>query len=147
MTDVERRQGKRATFEMLQAPWSRRTVVVVEPYASGRETICACIVELGHGVIGAGSLEHAARLVADGSDERVDLLVVAHDMPWIDGWGFLAHLHSRPYVPAIVVCDDTDDRPIRRTLAIRPCFSLRRTFSLAELETTIGVVTRSRRPP
>ena len=128
MTEAMRELRKRSPVEATFHPSSPLRVAVVEPYASGRDTVCACIEELGHAAVGATSLEHAAQLIAGGDDESIDLLIVAHYLPWIDGWGFVARLMSRPDLPAIIVCDVLDDRPAQQTP------TLRRAFSLAELE-------------
>lgn len=130
---------ERSSFDAPLTSWSKLRVAVVEPYASGRDTICACIEELGHGAVGASSLEHAVRLGADGDLQPIDLFLITHYLPWIDGWGLVARLRSACSVPAIVVCDACDDVPNQRNLTMRP------SFSLEDLETALDKFARNHR--
>ncbi|HEU0032546.1 MAG TPA: hypothetical protein VFQ53_18065 [Kofleriaceae bacterium] len=102
--------------------------VVVDSSALGRQTMCACLNELGHHAIAASSSQAAEALIAGG---EVDLVVVDHCPPWSDGWALARRLHDRD-IAAIVLGDPTDARPITRTLA------LTRPVSLHDLERAIA---------
>jgi CheY-like chemotaxis protein len=103
-------------------------VVVVDPYAPGRDSLCACIEDLGHIVSGARDVHDAAQLLRQG---LADLLLIDHSPPWTDGWHSLDALRCVRWVSAIVLSDDEPQANAAAT-------SLRKPVSLAALERALA---------
>jgi CheY-like chemotaxis protein len=122
-------------METLQAHGGDRAVctlrvLVVDPYAPGRDSLCACMEDLGHIVSGARDVHDAAKLLRQG---LADLLLLDHSPPWTDGWHNLDVLRRVRWVPAIVLVDDEPQTRTRVT-------SLRKPVSLTALERAIASV-------
>lgn len=121
----------------IEAP-RRLKVVVIDPYAVGCETLCACLIELGCEAAGARSAELAeqiVRLVA------VDLAIVDHSPPWFDGLEFVGRLRAIRWIPAIVLGDVAEQPALSDTL------TLGRPLSLDDLERGLERLGRRTRLP
>jgi len=122
-----------------RSPSPARRVLVIEPYASGRRAICACIVELGHEALEVETLD-AARILAASSG--VDLVIAAWDDD--DSRAVLDALRAGdPELPTVVLSDcrpRVATGPAGAMLLVKP-------FTLVSLERAIELMARPRAAP
>jgi Flagellar regulatory protein FleQ len=118
---------------------SSRRVLVIDAYASGRRTICTCIVELGHEAIAAAAADEDWLIAAV---SEIDLIVANCDDEV--SCALLAQLHAKiPEIPTLMLSSHAqfiETIPDNTVL-------LARALTLETLERAIAVLSRDGQPP
>ncbi|MBS7539511.1 response regulator [Ancylobacter lacus] len=95
-----------------EAPAHHRTILLVDDDRAVRDVTSALLVELGYGVVAAGSGEEALALLR--RDEPVDLLMVDYAMPGMNGAEVArAAAELRPGLPTLFITGYADLKALR----------------------------------
>jgi CheY-like chemotaxis protein len=108
-------------------------VLVLDPYRPGRDTLCACLEDLGHAASGARDVHDATRRLQQGP---TDLILVDHSPPYIDGWQSLDVLRREGWIFAIVLVDIEAASTAKAPSLLKP-------LSLVALERAIAGIRRA----
>ncbi len=87
-----------------KVPGGKETILVLEDDVSVRHISVRLLRGLGYKVIEAANGDDAQRLIADGGDERIDLLLTDMVMPQMSGRHFAKWLHQmKPHTKVVFV--------------------------------------------